>query len=725
MGNRIARKNGKYYDLKTSNKSFLQVAKDLQTLGIKNWYFMLEIYDYSLIEVDPFAVDKNGNTTLTKDQISRIMLECARNPWYFLREISRIPDQGGTSIPYKANRGNIAQAWCIWKGLDSWLCLTRQQGKTQSALAFQVWMYLFGTTNSQFIFINKDGDNAKTNLHRMTDQIDLLPEYMRCESYLDDDGRRVKGKKNATMITNPINNNSVITKSKATSYDAALSIARGLTAPILHFDEPEFTEHIKTIVSNSVSTYETAAANAKRNHAMYARIFTCTPGDLDTKMGQEAQELLDKTAKWTERLYDKTPEQIEEYLEKQGKDCNKILYIEYSYTQIGKTEKWLAEISAKIQDPLTVRREILLQRLHGSSLSPFNQEDIEYIVGTQQKPIDELWLLDYYRFDIYKPLDRKIPYIVGVDCATGTNSDNNSITVLNPYTLEPDAEFECSYIGETMYEKLIMELVKVIPRAILCIERNSMGDGIIDHLLHSPVSNRLYFDKARDLVDENMKNNETIESMLKKQNQKKRYYGVYTSSHTREDMMSILARHVNEYKEKFITNNIIRDLSRLIRKSNGKIEAGPGFHDDSIMSYLIALYVYYHGDNLSTFGFNKGALDSELNNSGLKRPEEINPDLVDKTIITDMQKQIQKEQVAKQEMDWNSMMKDAIMKSQKETFKMYQSNQIENTIFDHTEESLVESYEEDGVIQMEFFSDMNQLGNSGYGGMNNNIPSLW
>ena len=45
----------------------------------------------------------------------------------------------------------------------------------------------------------------------------------------------------------------------------------------IDFDEPEFTNHIGTIISNSVSTYETAAANAKRNNGMYARIFTCTP----------------------------------------------------------------------------------------------------------------------------------------------------------------------------------------------------------------------------------------------------------------------------------------------------------------------------------------------------------------------------------------------------------------------------------------------------------------
>ena len=118
-------------------------------------------------------------------------------------------------------------------------------------------------------------------------------------------------------------------------------------------------------------------------------------------MGQESQEILDKTAKWTEKLYDMTEDEIQAYMDAQGKDCNKILYIEYSYTQIGRTEKWLEEISAKIGDPLTVRREILLQRLHGSSLSPFPQEDIEYIVEMEKKPIDELWLLDYYKFSIY------------------------------------------------------------------------------------------------------------------------------------------------------------------------------------------------------------------------------------------------------------------------------------------------------------------------------------
>lgn len=128
MGKRIVRIKGHLYDTQTKNKSFLKVASDLKKLGIKNYYFMLEIFDVSLIGVDPFAVDeKTEKTTLTKDQISRIMTECARNPWYYLREVCRIPESGRKNgVPYLANRGNIAQTWCLLHGFDSWLCLPRR-----------------------------------------------------------------------------------------------------------------------------------------------------------------------------------------------------------------------------------------------------------------------------------------------------------------------------------------------------------------------------------------------------------------------------------------------------------------------------------------------------------------------------------------------------------------------------------------------------------------------
>lgn len=161
--------------------------------------------------------------------------------------------------------------------METWRLTHFEKGKTQSALAIQLWAYSFGTSNSEFIFVNKDGENAKTNLRRMKDQMELLPEYMRFPWYIDENGNKIKHTMNATSMKHPVTKNVITVKSKATSHEMALSLARGLTSPIQHFDEPEFTNHIDTIVSNSYSTFEQAAKNSKENGGMYSRIFTCTP----------------------------------------------------------------------------------------------------------------------------------------------------------------------------------------------------------------------------------------------------------------------------------------------------------------------------------------------------------------------------------------------------------------------------------------------------------------
>lgn len=712
MGNRIKRIGNKYYDTGTSNKSFLQVAKDLKSLGIHNYYFMLEIYDYSLVNIDPYAEN------LTRDQISRIMTECTRNPWYYLREICRIPDQGGVGIPFKANRGNIAQTWLTLHGIDSWLCLPRQQGKTISFLCLLAWAYSFGTNNSTFIFVNKDSGNAKENLQRLKDIIDCLPEFLRFDQIMEEDEngkvKLVKAARNATSMKHPITKNRIIIKPKATSYESALSLARGLTSPILHFDEPEFTPYIKTIIENSVSTFETASRNAKKNGAMYCRAFSCTPGDLDTSMGQEAQEVLSHTTKWSEHMYDMRYDSLNDdknellqYVKNNG--GNGIVYIEYSYKQLGLTDEWLRNMYNKIQNPVVVKREILLQRIRGSSDSPFDQEDIEYMASMVQPIIDELYLCDHFRFDIYKKLERLTPYLVSIDCSTGTNGDSNAITVINPYTVRPDAEFKCPYIGETQFEKLIIELVQQhLPRACIIIERNSVGDGIIDHLLNSPIRSNLYFDKNKDLVEANLADQSNVVSMLKRQGDQKKFYGVYTDNKSREDMMAILFRRVAEFKDDFVTKNITDDIAHLVRFKSGKVAAQIGFHDDSIMSYLIGMYVWYHGNNLSMWGIVKGAKEIENQNQGLHRSvEDIeNMDILPADTIAAMKKQ---EKVRK-ENDYEKIMREALIKAQRESLELHKKGLVENETLDKSQDVQLEEIYGDNSIDMSFFDEMNGMG---------------
>lgn len=272
---RIVTIDGKYYDTGTANKSFLQLAADLKKTGIKNWYFCLEIKNPALINIDPYAEDDNGHTKLPKQIIDMITLEIINNPWYYLREIARIVAAGAPrGIPYQANKGIIAQAWCFLHGIDSWLCITRQKGKTKSALAIQNWGYSWGTMNSTFIFVNKDLENSKTNLDDFKTMISYLPEYLRYESIVDENGKIDKGQDSATAVRHPVTKNKIKLKGKATGPSSALSLARGLSAPIIHFDEVEFCPYIDTIVSNSVSTYEQSAKISRDNGTLYGRIFT-------------------------------------------------------------------------------------------------------------------------------------------------------------------------------------------------------------------------------------------------------------------------------------------------------------------------------------------------------------------------------------------------------------------------------------------------------------------
>lgn len=77
------------YDLQTKNLSFLKMAKEMKDRGIKNYKFILKLYDEKLQGVDPH--DKN----LSLEMQARIQREVTINYWYYIRECILIPSTGG------------------------------------------------------------------------------------------------------------------------------------------------------------------------------------------------------------------------------------------------------------------------------------------------------------------------------------------------------------------------------------------------------------------------------------------------------------------------------------------------------------------------------------------------------------------------------------------------------------------------------------------------------
>ena len=119
------------------------------------------------------------------------------NFWYFIREIIRIPAEGGTvggGVRYKLHRGNLAMNFLFILNYNMFIELPRQHGKTMSAMCWYLWVFNFGSTNTQMIFMHKNHQGSKDNLERLKRLRENLPSYLRMDSALAIDGKKLKAK---------------------------------------------------------------------------------------------------------------------------------------------------------------------------------------------------------------------------------------------------------------------------------------------------------------------------------------------------------------------------------------------------------------------------------------------------------------------------------------------------------------------------------------------------
>jgi hypothetical protein len=153
----------------------------------------------------------------------RIKVEIRINPWYFLREIIRIPVPGGLKR-YELHRGNLAMSYCMLNCFNSITLMPRQHGKTIGCLCIYLWIYDFATENSTILFMNKAFPDSKRNLKTMKDIREKLPSYL-----IDKDKRDVD---NLEIITKYSNNNTIRALASAISEDEADKKGRGITSPL-------------------------------------------------------------------------------------------------------------------------------------------------------------------------------------------------------------------------------------------------------------------------------------------------------------------------------------------------------------------------------------------------------------------------------------------------------------------------------------------------------------
>jgi hypothetical protein len=206
-------------DTKTTNKSFIKIHKELKDNGIRNNKFFLILYDEKLQGINPLDEDD-----LSDEMKMRIRMEVQRNPWYFFREICRIPVSGGKKR-FELNRGILALLFAMLNSLNSFTMLPRQHGKTTSSVCCFIWIYYYATQYSNILFINKTLSDSKRNLKIFKDIAELIPAYLKpVNTKLDKD--------NEYMIYNASNGNNISTVGNGINDAEADKRGRGCTTPL-------------------------------------------------------------------------------------------------------------------------------------------------------------------------------------------------------------------------------------------------------------------------------------------------------------------------------------------------------------------------------------------------------------------------------------------------------------------------------------------------------------
>ena len=373
-----------------------------------------------------------------------------------------------------------------------------------------------------------------------------------------------------------------------------------------------------------------ARITAKKMGIRACMMYASTPGDLETDEGRDFQQLIDNMPVFNESMYDRTDEEIE-YMKDPAYDPNNpdkvpvtMLYIEFNHVQLRKDSNYLRAQYFEAAQKNTLceyRRGVLLQRFRGEKGSFFRQEDLEFIQEHTREPdyvIDILgnkYKLFVYKHDIMLPdlnsntpyFDMAIPYLIGIDCATGKDGDNTAICIVHPYTLEVVGELLSPYMGGLDLMRTVTVLAKMLPRALFCLESNMTGVDIIDFVQESQLENRFYHDQQASELTKNIvdKKNVDVQLLQKSKAQAKRHFGTYVSGNVRKTMFNVLRETLHDYRHLIYSKYLVKDICNLVADKNGRMAAAGGEHDDMVMAYLHTLYVLKYGFQLTRFGIDK------------------------------------------------------------------------------------------------------------------------
>lgn len=604
----------------TKNESFLKMVNLYIQMGVENHLWPLALIQPELEFIDPFS-DK-----LSLDEMLMIKNECLYNPWYYFREIVRIPPASGNNpVKFRANRGNLSMLWCYFNNVDYVLIQPRQTGKSVSTDCLMVDLIYIMAMNTEISLITKDDGLRRTNVERLKKIRRLLPKYLVPIVKIDSD--------NQYELTCKSLGNKYITGVAQNSEFAANNLGRGSTTPTRHIDEGPFISFIGTTLPAALAAGTAAREEAELNHQPCGNIFTTTAGKKDDRDGKFMYDFVMGGALWSETYLDTgSKDVLKEMIYRHATGDKILINGTFNHRQLGYTDEWLyraiAESGAKGDQ---ANRDFFNIWTAGTQRSPLSVALNELIRSSEMDALHtsvskDLYMTRWYLEEYY--LDEFLnenDVVLSIDSSEAVGRDAIAMTFISTLDLGVVATGSYNETNIIRFANHLADLLIRYPKLTLVIEKKSTGQSIVDVLLILlPKYGIDPFKRIYNRLVEEMDNDRNIWDMLNTPMERRDFnfydtiknkFGFNTTAESRNLLYSTILQESAKNAGSLVRDKqLINEILGLVVK-NDRIDHANSGHDDMVIAWLLGCWFITRSKNLSFYGIDSTRILSEVRNS--------------------------------------------------------------------------------------------------------------
>jgi hypothetical protein len=447
----------------------------------------------------------------------------------------------------------------------------------------------------------------------------LLPDYLYMANPNDAD--------NTELITCIRYGNRYKTAVGRNDKMSADKLGRGLTVPIMQFDELAYINLIEVSLPVALSSGSAARDEAKAAKQMYGNVFTTTAGNINSRDGNFAYKFMTGGAVWSEHYFD-LPDQptLVKVVEKGSTGMKPLIYGAFNHRQLGRTDEWMyGKLRESASSGELADRDYFNIWTTGTEGSPLSMEDKRLVKSSEREPLHTEITSDGYVIRWFIPKDQiaarvaSSKWVMGVDPseALGKENDATGMVVIDVETHDVICTGRYNETSIPVLATFFGNFLINHPNTTLVIERKSSGITILDLLfIQLPKAGvdpfKRIYNRIIDEQDDFRSEMRDISTPVHQRSNNfydrfKRYFGFNTSGsgkHSRDALYSDSLQSMLKYGTKRVYDNtLINELLSLSIK-NGRIDHSAGNHDDMVISFLLCHWLCIKGRNLDYYGIN-------------------------------------------------------------------------------------------------------------------------